>query len=313
MVRSLSVRTTAACCVADALAAGGAREWFVAWDEGRGAPVAYDPAERSYKEPPVSLALSGTVSIAGRDGLIACRPAFAHLAQMCGALPPEVAAEITGVDASAIRETAYLLWHHRPLAYFTWGGLEMHSNATQTSRAHAILHALTGCIDVPGGNVHLAQVPVSTVAGNELRPPGQWSKSLGLKQRPLGTARDGWVISDDIYRAVLDAEPYRVRGLVGFGVNLLLSHSDAARGAEALRNLEFHVQTDLDLTPTAAYADIVLPIASAWEREGLSVGFRLNQAANGYVQLRPAHRTATRRGSVRHRSGVRPRGPAWPG
>ena len=54
-----------------------------------------------------------------------------------------------------------------------------------------------------------------------------------------------------------DGEPYRVRGLVGFGVNLLLSHSDAARGAETLRNLEFHVQTDLYLTPTAAYADIV--------------------------------------------------------
>jgi anaerobic selenocysteine-containing dehydrogenase len=272
----------------DALAVGGAREWFVAWDEGRGVTVAYDPAERSYEEPPVTLALSGTYSIAGRDGLIPCRPAFEHLALLCGAVPPEVAAEITGVDASVIRETAYLLWHHRPLAYFTWGGLEMHSNATQTSRAHSILHALTGCIDVPGGNVHLAQVPVNNVAGNELRPPGQWSKALGLRERPLGTPRDGWVISDDIYRAVLDGEPYRVRGLVGFGVNLLLSHSDAARGAEALRNLEFHVQTDLYLTPTAAYADIVLPIASAWEREGLSVGFRVSQAANERVQLRPA-------------------------
>ena len=100
-----------------------------------------------------------------------------------------------------------------------WGGLEMHSNATQTSRAHSILHALTGCIDVPGGNVHLAQVPVNNVVGNELRPAGQWRKALGLTQRPLGTPRDGWVISDDIYRAVLDGEPYRVRGLVGFGVS----------------------------------------------------------------------------------------------
>src|SRR6185503_11011908 len=57
---------------------------------------------------------------------------------------------------------------------------------------------------------------------------------------------------------------------------------------EALRKLEFHVQTDLYLTPTATYADIVLPIASAWEREGLSVGFRVSQAANERVQLRPA-------------------------
>ncbi|HWX36792.1 MAG TPA: molybdopterin dinucleotide binding domain-containing protein [Steroidobacteraceae bacterium] len=79
-----------------------------------------------------------------------------------------------------------------------------------------------------------------------------------------------------------------MRGLVGFGANLLLSHADGKRGAEALCSLEFHVQTDLYLTPTAAYADIVLPIASGWEREGLRVGFALDQSACEYVQLRPA-------------------------
>ena len=79
-----------------------------------------------------------------------------------------------------------------------------------------------------------------------------------------------------------------MRALVGFGANLLLSRADAARGAAALRALEFHVQTDLYLTPTAQFADIVLPVASAWEREGLSVGFRVDQRACEWVQLRPA-------------------------
>jgi anaerobic selenocysteine-containing dehydrogenase len=109
-----------------------------------------------------------------------------------------------------------------------------------------------------------------------------------LSERPLGPAADGWITSTDLYRAVLDRQPYQVRGLVGFGANLLLSHADAARGAEALSSLEFHVQTDLYLTPTAAYANIVLPIASGWEREGLRVGFALDQSACEYVQLRPA-------------------------
>ena len=87
---------------------------------------------------------------------------------------------------------------------------------------------------------------------------------------------------------MIEAQPYRVRALVGFGLNLLLSHADAARGAEALRRLEFHVQSDLYLTPTAAYADIVLPVASAWEREGLRVGFGMDQDACELVQFRPA-------------------------
>jgi anaerobic selenocysteine-containing dehydrogenase len=153
---------------------------------------------------------------------------------------------------------------------------------------------LTGSIDVPGGNVQFAQVPVNDVSGNELRDATQWQKALGLAKRPLGLGRSGWILSDDLYRAAIEAEPYRVRALVGFGLNLLLSHADAARGAEALRQLEFHVQTDLYLTPTAAYADIVLPVASGWEREGLRVGFGLDQDACELVQFRPP---SSRRGA----------------
>jgi anaerobic selenocysteine-containing dehydrogenase len=196
-------------------------------------------------------------------------------------MSPETAAEISGVDADALRAAARLLWRHRPVAHYTWTGIEQQSNATQTDRAIAILHALTGSIDAAGGDLHLVQVPVNDVSGNELREPTQWRKALGL-------GKSGWVLSDDLYRAAIEARPYRVRALVGFGANLLLSHADAARGAEALRQLEFHVQTDLYLTPTAAYADIVLPITPAWEREGLRVGFGLDQDACELVQFRPA-------------------------
>jgi anaerobic selenocysteine-containing dehydrogenase len=203
-------------------------------------------------------------------------------------MSPEIAARLSGVNADAIRSAARLLWQHRPVAHFTWTGLEQQSNATQTDRAIAILHSLTGSIDVPGGNVHFAQVPVNDVSGNELRDATQWQKALGLAERPLGLGKSGWILSDDLYRAVIETRPYRVRALVGFGLNLLLSPAEAARGAEALRRLEFHVQSDLYLTPTAAYADIVLPVASAWEREGLRVGFDLDQHACLVVPFRPA-------------------------
>src|SRR5207253_11063624 len=132
---------------------------------------------------------------------------------------PETAAAICGVDAAAIRAAARLLWQHRPVAHYTWTGLEQHSNATQTDRAIALLHALTGSIDIAGGNLHLAQVPVNDVSGVELRDPQQSRKALGLAERPLGLGKSGWILSDDLYRAIIDAEPYRVRGLVGFGFN----------------------------------------------------------------------------------------------
>ena len=212
---------------ADALTIGGQVADFVAWDEGRCAAIRYDPQARRYDESPIQLALSGGFLIAGREGPIACRPAFDHFATLCRAFPPETVAAIAGVEAEAIRQTAYLLWHHRPVAHYAWTGIEQHTNATETARALAVLHALTGSIDVPGGNVHLTQVPVNSVAGAELRKPGQWQKALGRDERPLGPAVEGWITSDDLYRSALEGRPYRVRGLVGFGANLVLSHADA--------------------------------------------------------------------------------------
>src|SRR4029079_4529923 len=95
------------------------------------------------------------------------------------------------------------------------------------------------------------------------------------------------VTSEEIYRAILEQQPHAVRGLVGFGANLLLSHADGRRGREALAALDFYVHADLFMNPTAELADIVLPVASAFEREALKIGFEISEAAQSLVQLRP--------------------------
>ena len=77
-----------------------------------------------------------------------------------------------------------------------------------------------------------------------------------------------------------------MRGLVGFGANLLLSHADSRRGREALAALDFYVHADLFMNPTAELADIVLPVASAFEREALKIGFEVSAEAQSLVQLR---------------------------
>src|SRR6185312_16135608 len=77
------------------------------------------------------------------------------------------------------------------------------------------------------------------------------------------------------------------RGLVGFGANLLLAHADGRRGRDALAALDFYVHADVFMNPTAELADIVLPVASPFEREALRIGFEVNQDAQALVQLRP--------------------------
>jgi anaerobic selenocysteine-containing dehydrogenase len=256
---------------------------MVAWDADARRPVRYDPVTGAYDMPPGrSLALDGRHVVSG----VACRPAFARYAELCRQYPPERVEAITWVPAADVRAAARMLWDARPVSYYCWTGVGQTTNATQTDRAIALLYALTGSFEAPGGNVAFPRVPALDVSGAELMPPAQRAKALGLAVRPLGPPRSGWITADDLYRAALDGDPYRVRALVGFGANLVVTRADARRARAALAALEFTVYADLFMTPTAAFADVVLPVTTAWENENLKIGFEISAAAESLVQFR---------------------------
>jgi anaerobic selenocysteine-containing dehydrogenase len=79
-----------------------------------------------------------------------------------------------------------------------------------------------------------------------------------------------------------------MRGLIGFGHNMLLARSDPMRSRAALAALDFYAHADMFLGPTAAMADVVLPIASCFEREALKIGFEISEEAQSLVQYRQA-------------------------
>src|SRR5437879_3203878 len=82
-------------------------------------------------------------------------------------------------------------------------------------------YASTGSFDARAGNGPFPGVLAATAAADELLSAEQLARALGRLERPLGPSRWGWVTTDDVYRAVLEQRPYAVRGLVGFGANLL--------------------------------------------------------------------------------------------
>lgn len=259
---------------------------YVAWDANAGEPVLYDAVTGRHAVDEGQLALRGGYDVPASGDVVHCRPAFDLLAEQCRAMAPAVAETITGVAADDIEGTARTLWESRPVAFYTWSGLEQHSNTTQMLRAVDVLYSLTGSFDAPGGNVLFAAVPTNPIDGVELLPPGQRAKAIGLEKRPLGTARFEFVTGEDLYTAALDHEPYRARALVNFGANFMMAHGDSERGRDALAALDFFVHADLFLNPTAEQADIVLPVTSAFEAEALKVGFETSQEAQTLVQLR---------------------------
>jgi anaerobic selenocysteine-containing dehydrogenase len=260
---------------------------YAAWDETAGRPISYDPATSRYEGDQGRLALRGQFPVDTLQGRIVCRPAFDLAAALCARYTPDQVEAICGVDRDQTERAARMLWESRPVAYYAWSGVEMQTNATQIARAIAQLYALTGSLDAPGGNVLFGAVPAANVAGEDLLPAAQRARTLGIQDRPLGPARWQHVTSEDVYRGILEQRPYAVRGIVGFGANLLLSHADGRRGREALAALDFYVHADLFMNPTAELADIVLPVASAFEREALRIGFEVSAEAQALVQLRP--------------------------
>ncbi len=268
--------------------AGAAPDDLIALDAATGQPVAYAPSRRAYAgdATPVLDAETDLVSPTGER--IACRSAFALYRALCDGYPPDRVEALAWVPREQVTATAQLLFEARPVSYYAWSGLGQHTNATQTDRALAILMALTGSFDAPGGNVVFTKPASRDVTGGELLSAAQRAKCIELARSPLGPGRDRWVGSDTLYEAIIEQRPYPIRGLVDFGRNFLVSHANTGRGVEALRRLDFHVHADIVMTPTASFADIFLPVNTPWERDALRVGFEGSQAAESRIQLRQA-------------------------
>jgi len=271
----------------DVVPGDGSQRYF-AWNTRGNRLVCYDPVSGKYDAATEDLALGGEYRVALANGSVTCRPVFDHYAALCRKYSPVVIETTCWISQAQLEEAARLMWHARPVSYYAWSGHEQHANTTENARAMALLYALTGNFDEPGGNVLFPSIPTAPITGEDLPAAKNPAPAVGLAERPLGPARWNAVSPHDFYRAVLDGKPYPVRGLIGFGANLLLAHADPIRGRAALAALDFYAHADLFMTPTAAMADIVLPSASCFERDALKIGFEVSAEAQSLVQFRQA-------------------------
>ena len=266
---------------------GNARR-YLAWDATAARPVPYDPSTGRYDGDSARLALEGEYRLTTPQGDLVCHPAFELYAALCRRYPPEAVEAICWIPRAELEQAARLIWESRPVSYYAWSGHEQHANATQTARAMSLLYALTGSFDASGGNVLFPAAPSVAISGEDLPAAKRLAPTLGVEHRPLGPARWNSVTTHDFYRAILEEKPYPVRGLLGFGSNMLLAHADGGHGRKALAALEFYAHADLFMTPTAELADVVLPVASCFEREALKIGFEISPEAQSLIQLRQA-------------------------
>lgn len=271
----------------DLFADGG--DAFIAWDVRRNEPMQYQVGHMLGDAEAGNLALHGAYPVVIRNGAtLTCRPAFDLFADACHEWTPARVESVTGVPEASLRAAIDILAHQHKVAYHAWNGVGQSVNATQTERAIATLYALTGAFDDIGSNRILSKQPLNAVDSLSLISKKQLAKAFGVEERPLGPPAEGRVKPIDVYRSLATGLPYPVRALVGFGTNHLLTQGDTEEIRRGLESAEFHVHCDSVETPTARYADILLPVNLPWEREALRIGFEISEAANELIQLRPA-------------------------
>jgi anaerobic selenocysteine-containing dehydrogenase len=272
------------------LVAGGSGRRYVVWDPVAAATATYDPERIGFQPEHLRPALDTRVPIRLGDGTsVACTTVFAALREISAEYTLERTASLTTVSEAAIAEAAEAIGSQKPVCYYSYNGLEQHSDAMQTNRAICILYALTGDFDRKGGMVTYPALPTRPVAGIKLLPQEVADRRLGVEKRPLGPAggphkgQPGNIQAYEIYNAITTGKPYPVKALISFGGNLIVSNGDTLRGLEAVRQLEFYVHMDCYENPTARFADILLPAASAWESEALG---QYKWRDRGHIQMR---------------------------
>ncbi len=260
------------------------------WDKTR-KEVAWCPLKPSvYEGPRSDPALFGSFRVTLANGeVVEAKPVLELLRSLAAPYTAETVESITGIHAAKIKQLAAWLGHVRPASYYSYNGIEQHTNAMQTNRLLCILYALTGNLDKPGGNVFFPSFPGPRVRDPKLLTPEIHQLRIAYNKRPLGPAGNpnSSIQAYEIFESILTERPYPVKALVGFGGNLVMANSHSLMARDALKHLEFCVQTELFMTPTAELADIVLPAATYYESFHLKKGFPNLLAARRWVQYRP--------------------------
>ncbi|MFA5537494.1 MAG: molybdopterin-dependent oxidoreductase [Bacillota bacterium] len=205
---------------------------------------------------------------------------------------PEWAEPLTNISADLIREGAIMYATNKP-GNIQWGVAidQMGKPSGAAMHARAILRAITGNIDCPGGDLLTGPsqdfITDEEMELNDLLSEEQRAKQLGsdkfklvtwpgysriaeLTKKYWGKAPTGeWMCEahpPTVYNAILTGKPYPVKGLIVSATNPVNSYGESKRVLAALKEVDFLVTCDYWLTSSAMLSDYVLPIAGSFER-----------------------------------------------
>ncbi len=199
---------------------------------------------------------------------------FDQLAERVQSYPPEKVEKITGVPAQKIREIARMYATIKPASILQGlCTLDQTANGFQNSRAISILQAITGNVGIQGGMRQIIMIPI-----NLMRLPEKWgdiAKPPMADEYPLTSGDFGILIGLSVgpfpwVETIISEKPYPIKMMIFDSANPMVTFPNTNKVKQALEKLEFIVALDIEMSPTAEMADMVLPGATFIERTDLA-------------------------------------------
>jgi anaerobic dimethyl sulfoxide reductase subunit A len=169
---------------------------------------------------------------------------------------PEWAAQITSIPAETIRRLAIEFATTKPAALQCGYAPGRTAYGEQFHRAAYALAAMTGNVGIKGGN--------SGVSNGATGRTG--IKSLPAGANPIDARVSSPMLADLLARGKGGGYPADIKLIYSAGGDLFNQCPNVNKIVGALDGVECLIVQDHFLTPTARYADIVLPATTFWER-----------------------------------------------
>ena len=212
---------------------------YVVWDS-------HSNAARLRSDPGVKPAATGSFTVNGLN----CKTSLQMLKDLAEEYTPEKTSGITGVPAELIGRLAVRIGSAETITFLT------HMGFTRTYHGDISLRAL-GTVAAVTGNI------TATFRGGHRPAVLNWDPFLRAVPDKPSYSRLGIL---KLYDAVIKGDPYPVKAVWFSFINFLNQCVDYNKIVnEFFPKLEFIVDVELFMTPTARYADILLPACSFLE------------------------------------------------
>lgn len=206
---------------------------------------------------------------------------FDELSAFIEQYTPEWAEAETDVAAQTIADLARSYATTPRATIHDGNNFALQTNCVQATRAIAILEAITGHLDVEGGNCCFPDV-IGNPKAVEMGNSAGIKTTVTVDTPPLASKYYPMLASGmpATLKAIETGEPYAPKAMMMYHTNGAITQAQPQRTIELLRKLDFIVVNDLFITETALQlADVFIPDCTFLER----YDYRTYPSAQGTV------------------------------